>query len=57
MFSGTCFITILPPIETKNMTKENLQELIDHTHDVMNKEFQESTQEVLTAHIKTLKSE
>ncbi|XP_011500364.1 PREDICTED: 1-acyl-sn-glycerol-3-phosphate acyltransferase alpha [Ceratosolen solmsi marchali] len=53
--SGTSYITILPAISTKGMTKENLSKLIDHTYETMNKVYQESTQEVLANHMESLK--
>ncbi|XP_058801737.1 1-acyl-sn-glycerol-3-phosphate acyltransferase beta [Phymastichus coffea] len=53
--SGTSFITILPAIPTKGMTKADLPKLIDQTYEQMNKVFKESTQEALENHMQSLK--
>ncbi|OXU21976.1 hypothetical protein TSAR_014706 [Trichomalopsis sarcophagae] len=53
--SGTSYITILPPIPTKGLTKADLPQLIEQTYQVMNKVYQESTQEALESHMESLK--
>ncbi|XP_046415608.1 1-acyl-sn-glycerol-3-phosphate acyltransferase beta isoform X1 [Neodiprion fabricii] len=49
--SGKSYITILPPISTVGMTKDNMAELMDEAYDKMNKVFQETSQEVLALHV------
>ncbi|KAJ8673010.1 hypothetical protein QAD02_004271 [Eretmocerus hayati] len=53
--SGTSYITILPAISTKGMTKADLPQLIEKTYQTMNKVYQESTQEALANHMESLK--
>ncbi|XP_015599467.1 1-acyl-sn-glycerol-3-phosphate acyltransferase alpha [Cephus cinctus] len=55
--SGTVYVTILPAIPTAGLTKEDIPTLIEKVHSVMNKTFQESSQEVLVNHAKAVKSE
>lgn len=55
-FPGKSFITILPPIPTVGLTKENLADLIDESYEKMNKAFQESSQEAYTLYMDNLKS-
>ncbi|XP_034950998.1 1-acyl-sn-glycerol-3-phosphate acyltransferase alpha isoform X2 [Chelonus insularis] len=45
--SGTNYITILPPIPTSGLKKEDIPALIDKAYEVMNEEFQKSTQEAI----------
>lgn len=47
-------ITILPAIETKGMTKEDIPELMNRTYEAMNAKFIESSQEVLANHMYSL---
>ena len=54
-FSGTSYITILPAIPTTGLTKEDLPQLIEKTYEIMNKVFQETTQEVLKKHVDGLR--
>lgn len=54
-FSGTSYITILPPIPTMGLTKEDMPELIEKTYEVMNNAFQETTKEALEHHMESLK--
>lgn len=54
---GNSFITILPSIETKGMTKNDLESLVEKTYSTMNQAFTESTQEVITKLIDHSKSE
>lgn len=44
--SGHIIITTLPPIQTAGLTKIDLDHLMQHTYDVMNKEFLLTTNEV-----------
>lgn len=44
--SGHVIITTLPPIQTAGLTKIDLDHLMQHTYDVMNKEFLLTTKEV-----------
>ncbi|XP_043276348.1 1-acyl-sn-glycerol-3-phosphate acyltransferase alpha isoform X2 [Venturia canescens] len=44
---GTSYITILPPIPTKGLTKEDIPTLMDKTWEVMNSTFQETSREIL----------
>ncbi|XP_014218260.1 1-acyl-sn-glycerol-3-phosphate acyltransferase beta [Copidosoma floridanum] len=53
--SGTSFITILPAIPTEGLTKADLPRLVEETYAVMNKVYQESTQEALSRHMDSLK--
>ncbi|XP_023314543.1 1-acyl-sn-glycerol-3-phosphate acyltransferase beta isoform X1 [Trichogramma pretiosum] len=53
--SGTSYITILPPIPTEGLTKEDIPKLIDEAYEKMNKVYQESTQEALSVHMEALK--
>ncbi|KAK2575013.1 hypothetical protein KPH14_008760 [Odynerus spinipes] len=55
--SGTGYITILPPISTEGMTKDNIQELIDKSYEVMNTSFIQTSQEALTKHMESLKND
>ncbi|KAI4492116.1 hypothetical protein M0802_010013 [Mischocyttarus mexicanus] len=55
--SGTSYITILPPIPTKNLTKDNIQELMDKSYEAMNTEFVQSSQETLTNHMESLQND
>ncbi|XP_003704528.2 1-acyl-sn-glycerol-3-phosphate acyltransferase beta-like isoform X2 [Megachile rotundata] len=55
--SGTSYITILPPISTKGLTKEDLPKLIEDTYKIMNNSFMETSQETINEHINTLKDE
>lgn len=45
--SGKSYITILPAISTEGMTKNDLDTLMKKSYDVMNREFQSSTNEIL----------
>lgn len=47
--SGHIIITTLPPIPTAGLTKYDIDQLIQHTYDVMNKEFQLTSNEVREA--------
>lgn len=44
--SGRIIVTTLPPIHTAGLTKENLEELIQHTYNAMHAEFQRTSKEV-----------
>lgn len=44
--SGRVIVTTLPPIQTAGLTKEHLEDLIQHTYNAMNAEFQRSTKDV-----------
>lgn len=55
--SGLSYINILPPIPTENITKDNIQELIDETYEIMNTSFVQTSQEALTKHMESLKSD
>lgn len=55
--SGNSYITILPPIPTAGMTKDDLPKLMEQTYKVMNKTFVESTRECFADHIGSLKEE
>ncbi|XP_015114115.1 1-acyl-sn-glycerol-3-phosphate acyltransferase alpha [Diachasma alloeum] len=44
--SGTSYIRILPPISTEGLKKENLEEVMNKTWEVMNTEFQKVNEEV-----------
>ncbi|XP_012254396.2 1-acyl-sn-glycerol-3-phosphate acyltransferase beta [Athalia rosae] len=54
--SGKVYITILPPIPTTGLTKDNLTDLMDKSYEVMNKAFQETSQEVYALHVETTKA-
>lgn len=54
---GTSYITILPPIPTKGLTKDDIQELMDKSYDAMNTVFVQTSQETLTKHMESLKNE
>lgn len=54
---GTSYITILPPIPTKGLTKDNIQELMDKSYEAMNTVFVQTSQETLTKHMESLKDE
>ncbi|KAK0171905.1 hypothetical protein PV328_005295 [Microctonus aethiopoides] len=54
---GTSFITILPPIPTIGMTKDDLPNLLDKTYQLMNEEFQRTSQEVLSKYGNNTKCE
>ncbi|KAF7997012.1 hypothetical protein HCN44_005289 [Aphidius gifuensis] len=45
--SGKSYITILPAISTEGMTKNDLDTLMKKSYDVMNREFQSLTNEIL----------
>ncbi|XP_011306131.1 1-acyl-sn-glycerol-3-phosphate acyltransferase alpha [Fopius arisanus] len=45
--SGTSYIRILPPISTEGMKKENLEEIMNKTWEIMNSEFQKINGEVM----------
>ncbi|XP_033227878.1 1-acyl-sn-glycerol-3-phosphate acyltransferase alpha [Belonocnema kinseyi] len=53
--SGISYVTILPAIPTLGLTKEDLPQLIEKTYEIMNKSFQETTQEVFKKHVEGLK--
>ncbi|KAL0131432.1 hypothetical protein PUN28_002751 [Cardiocondyla obscurior] len=53
--SGNSFITVLPPIPTTGMTKNDLPKLMEQAYEVMNKTFVESTAECLEEQIRSLK--
>lgn len=55
--TGSSYITILPPISTEGMTKDNIQTLIDETYETMNKAFVQTSQEALTKHMESLKND
>ncbi|XP_011872696.1 PREDICTED: 1-acyl-sn-glycerol-3-phosphate acyltransferase alpha isoform X3 [Vollenhovia emeryi] len=55
--SGSSYITILPPIPTEGMTKDDLPKLMGQAYEVMNKAFVESTSECLEEQIRSLKCE
>lgn len=55
--SGNSYITILPPIPTAGMTKDDLPKLMEQVYTIMNKTFVESTHECLADHIGSLKEE
>ena len=55
VFPGKSYITILPAIPTKGMTKADLPQLIEQTYEVMNSMYKESTQEALADHMESLK--
>lgn len=44
--SGRIIVSTLPPIPTVGLTKNNLDELMQHTYDVMDKEYHSITKEV-----------
>lgn len=44
--SGRIIVTTLPPIQTAGLTKEHLEDLIQHTYNAMNVEFQRTSKEV-----------
>lgn len=44
--SGRIIVTTLPPIQTAGLTKQHLEELIQHTYNAMNAEFQRTSKEV-----------
>ncbi|XP_032663166.1 1-acyl-sn-glycerol-3-phosphate acyltransferase alpha isoform X2 [Odontomachus brunneus] len=54
---GNSYITILPPIPTAGMTKDDLPKLMEQVYAIMNKTFVESTHECLADHIGSLKEE
>ncbi|XP_008547800.1 1-acyl-sn-glycerol-3-phosphate acyltransferase alpha [Microplitis demolitor] len=45
--SGVNYISILPPIPTKGMTKNDIPSLMEKAYKVMNEEFQQKTQEAI----------
>lgn len=47
--SGRIIITTLPPISTVGLDKTDLDRLMAHTYDLMNKQYQLSTQEAMCA--------
>ncbi|XP_011150698.1 1-acyl-sn-glycerol-3-phosphate acyltransferase alpha isoform X1 [Harpegnathos saltator] len=49
--SGNSYITILPPIPTTGMTKDDLPELMQQVYTVMNTTFVKSTRECFADHI------
>lgn len=49
--SGKSYLTILPPISTKGMTKEDLPKLIADAYKVMNDCYLETSQETISEHI------
>ncbi|XP_066588380.1 1-acyl-sn-glycerol-3-phosphate acyltransferase beta [Prorops nasuta] len=55
--SGTSYITILPPIPTEGLTKEDIPSLIEKAYEIMNNKFIETSQEALNAHMKMLTSQ
>ncbi|GAB1861077.1 1-acyl-sn-glycerol-3-phosphate acyltransferase [Camponotus japonicus] len=55
-YSGTSYITILPPIPTAGLTKDDLPKLMEQVYEIMNKTFVKSTTECLEEQIQTLKS-
>lgn len=55
--SGSSYITVLPPIPTAGLTKDDLPKLMEQTYEVMNKTFVESTTECLEEQIRSLKCE
>lgn len=55
--SGTSYITILPPIPTKGLTKEDLPKLMEDAYNIMNNSFVETSQEAINEHINTLREE
>lgn len=57
LFPGTSYITVLPPIPTAGMTKDDLPELMERTYEIMNKTFVESTTECLEEQVRSLKCE
>ncbi|XP_066998663.2 1-acyl-sn-glycerol-3-phosphate acyltransferase beta [Anabrus simplex] len=48
--SGDSIISILPPIPTKGLTKDDLEGLIEETHAVMAKEYASITEEAMSRH-------
>lgn len=44
--SGRIIVTTLPPIQTAGLTKEHLEELMQHTYNAMNAVFQQISKEV-----------
>ncbi|EZA59803.1 1-acyl-sn-glycerol-3-phosphate acyltransferase alpha [Ooceraea biroi] len=56
-YSGTSYITVLPPIPTAGMTKDDLPKLMERAYEVMNRTFVESTTECLEEQIRSLKCE
>lgn len=55
--SGSSYITVLPPIPTAGLTKNDLPKLMEQAYEVMNKTFVESTTECLEEQIRSLKCE
>ncbi|XP_020294374.1 1-acyl-sn-glycerol-3-phosphate acyltransferase alpha isoform X1 [Pseudomyrmex gracilis] len=55
--SGTSYITVLPPIPTAGLTKDDLPKLMEQTYEIMNKTFVESTSECLEEQVRSLKCE
>ncbi|XP_011061963.1 PREDICTED: 1-acyl-sn-glycerol-3-phosphate acyltransferase alpha isoform X3 [Acromyrmex echinatior] len=55
--SGSSYITVLPPIPTVGMTKDDLPKLMEQAYKVMNKTFVESSTECLEEQIQSLKCE
>ncbi|XP_071564523.1 1-acyl-sn-glycerol-3-phosphate acyltransferase alpha-like isoform X1 [Temnothorax nylanderi] len=55
--SGSSYITVLPPIPTAGLTKDDLPKLMEQAYEVMNKTFVESTTECLEEQIRSLKCE
>lgn len=49
--SGTSYITILPAIPTKGLTKEDIPKLMETTYDAMNEKFMETSQQTLSEHM------
>ncbi|XP_072745075.1 1-acyl-sn-glycerol-3-phosphate acyltransferase alpha-like isoform X4 [Anoplolepis gracilipes] len=56
-YSGTSYITVLPPIPTAGLTKNDLPKLMEQVYEVMNKTFVESTTECLQEQIQSFKCE
>lgn len=55
--SGVSYITILPPISTEGLTKEDLPVLMDKAYETMNKTFLATSQETLNDYIDTIQNE
>ncbi|XP_034171031.1 1-acyl-sn-glycerol-3-phosphate acyltransferase beta isoform X1 [Osmia lignaria lignaria] len=55
--SGVSYITILPAISTKGLTKEDLPRLMEDTYQVMSKSFLETSKEAINEYVDCLKDE
>lgn len=54
---GTSYITVLPPIPTAGLTKDDLPKLMEQVYEIMNKTFVESSTECLEEQIQSFRCE